>query len=76
MDFVFASTVGQLGLNRTNETLDGDIAYNIGGAQPGLRNTGTFQKTAGSGDTQLTGWLFENDSTVTSVCGPANSGSV
>ena len=31
MDFVFASTVGQLGLNRTNETLDGDIAYNIGG---------------------------------------------
>jgi len=31
MDFEFASTVGQLGLNRTNETLDGDIAYNIGG---------------------------------------------
>ena len=31
MDFVFASTIGQLGLNRTNETLDGDIAYNIGG---------------------------------------------
>ena len=31
MDFVFASTVGQLGLNRTNETLDGDLAYNIGG---------------------------------------------
>ena len=31
MDFVFASTVGQLGLNRTNETLDGDVAYNIGG---------------------------------------------
>jgi glyoxylase-like metal-dependent hydrolase (beta-lactamase superfamily II) len=31
MDFVFASTVGQLGLNRTSETLDGDIAYNIGG---------------------------------------------
>ena len=26
MDFVFASTAGQLGLNRTNETLDGDIA--------------------------------------------------
>ena len=26
MDFVFASTVGQLGLNRTSETLDGDIA--------------------------------------------------
>ena len=40
MDFVFASTAGQLGLNRTNETLDGDIAYNIGGGflaapQPG-----------------------------------------
>jgi glyoxylase-like metal-dependent hydrolase (beta-lactamase superfamily II) len=31
MDFVFASTVGQLGLNRSNDTLDGDIAYNIGG---------------------------------------------
>ena len=31
MDFVFASTIGQLGLNRTNETLDGDLAYNIGG---------------------------------------------
>jgi glyoxylase-like metal-dependent hydrolase (beta-lactamase superfamily II) len=31
MDFEFASAVGQLGLNRTNETLDGDIAYNIGG---------------------------------------------
>src|SRR5688572_19921210 len=38
MDFVFASTVGQLGLNRTNDTLDGDIAYNLGGgflAAPG-----------------------------------------
>jgi glyoxylase-like metal-dependent hydrolase (beta-lactamase superfamily II) len=31
MDFEFASTAGQLGLNRSNETLDGDIAYNIGG---------------------------------------------
>jgi glyoxylase-like metal-dependent hydrolase (beta-lactamase superfamily II) len=31
MDFEFASTVGQQGLNRTNETLDGDVAYNIGG---------------------------------------------
>src|SRR5688572_18400286 len=31
MDFVFASTAGQLGLNRTNETLDGDVAFNIGG---------------------------------------------
>jgi glyoxylase-like metal-dependent hydrolase (beta-lactamase superfamily II) len=30
MDFVFASEVGQLGLNRTTETLDGDVAYNIG----------------------------------------------
>jgi glyoxylase-like metal-dependent hydrolase (beta-lactamase superfamily II) len=31
MDFVFASTTGQLGLNRTSETLDGDVAYNVGG---------------------------------------------
>jgi glyoxylase-like metal-dependent hydrolase (beta-lactamase superfamily II) len=31
MDFEFASTAGQLGLNRVNETLDGDFAYNIGG---------------------------------------------
>ena len=31
MDFVFASTTGQLGLNRTDETLDDDIAYNVGG---------------------------------------------
>jgi glyoxylase-like metal-dependent hydrolase (beta-lactamase superfamily II) len=31
MDFEFASTAGQLGLNRMNETLDGDLAYNIGG---------------------------------------------
>jgi glyoxylase-like metal-dependent hydrolase (beta-lactamase superfamily II) len=31
MDFEFASTVGQLGLNRTSETLDGEVAYNIGG---------------------------------------------
>ena len=30
MDFVFASEVGQLGLNRTSETLDGEVAYNIG----------------------------------------------
>jgi hypothetical protein len=29
--FVFAASGGQLGLNRINETLDGDIAYNIGG---------------------------------------------
>lgn len=31
MDFVFAATAAQLGLNRTSETLDGDVAYNIGG---------------------------------------------
>src|SRR5688500_5677906 len=31
MDFVFASTVGQLGRNRLSETLDGDVAYNVGG---------------------------------------------
>ena len=31
MDFPFASTAGQLGLNRSSETLDGDVAYNIGG---------------------------------------------
>ena len=43
MDFVFASTVGQLGLNRTNETLDGDIAYNIGGGFLAAPQTGTPQ---------------------------------
>jgi glyoxylase-like metal-dependent hydrolase (beta-lactamase superfamily II) len=41
MDFVFASTVGQLGLNRTNETLDGDIAYNIGGGFLAAPQAGT-----------------------------------
>jgi glyoxylase-like metal-dependent hydrolase (beta-lactamase superfamily II) len=41
MDFVFASTAGQLGLNRTNETLDGDIAYNIGGGFLATPQTGT-----------------------------------
>ena len=41
MDFVFASTVGQLGLNRTSETLDGDIAYNIGGGFLAAPQTGT-----------------------------------
>ena len=41
MDFVFASTVGQLGLNRTNETLDGDIAFNIGGGFLATPETGT-----------------------------------
>jgi hypothetical protein len=40
MDFVFASTVGQLGLNRTNETLDGDLAYNIGGGFLAAPQTG------------------------------------
>src|SRR5687768_13234905 len=43
MDFVFASTVGQLGLNRTSETLDGDIAYNIGGGFLAAPETGTPQ---------------------------------
>jgi glyoxylase-like metal-dependent hydrolase (beta-lactamase superfamily II) len=43
MDFVFASTVGQLGLNRTNETLDGDIAYNIGGGFLAAPQGGTPQ---------------------------------
>jgi glyoxylase-like metal-dependent hydrolase (beta-lactamase superfamily II) len=43
MDFVFASTVGQLGLNRTNETLDGDLAYNVGGGFLAAPQTGTPQ---------------------------------
>jgi len=43
MDFVFASTVGQLGLNRTNETLDDDIAYNVGGGFLAAPETGTAQ---------------------------------
>jgi glyoxylase-like metal-dependent hydrolase (beta-lactamase superfamily II) len=43
MDFVFASTVGQLGLNRTSETLDGEIAYNIGGGFLAAPQTGTPQ---------------------------------
>ena len=43
MDFVFASTAGQLGLNRTNETLDGDVAYNIGGGFLAAPQTGTPQ---------------------------------
>ncbi|HVZ20131.1 MAG TPA: hypothetical protein VG871_03665 [Vicinamibacterales bacterium] len=41
MDFEFASRIGQLGLNRTNETLDGDIAYNIGGGFLAAPETGT-----------------------------------
>ena len=43
MDFVFASTTGQLGLNRTSETLDGDVAYNIGGGFLAAPTTGTPQ---------------------------------
>jgi glyoxylase-like metal-dependent hydrolase (beta-lactamase superfamily II) len=43
MDFVFASTVGQLGLNRTSETLDGDVAYNIGGGFLAAPQSGTPQ---------------------------------
>ena len=42
-DFVFASTAGQLGLNRTNETLDGDTAYNIGGGFLAAPESGTPQ---------------------------------
>jgi len=43
MDFEFASTAGQLGLNRSNETLDGDVAYNIGGGFLAAPQTGTPQ---------------------------------
>ena len=43
MDFVFASTAGQLGLNRTSETLDGDVAYNVGGGFLAGPQTGTPQ---------------------------------
>src|SRR5688572_24266018 len=43
MNFEFASTAGQLGLNRSNETLDGDIAYNIGGGFLAAPQTGTPQ---------------------------------
>ena len=46
MDFEFASTVGQLGLNRTNETLDGDVAYDIGGGFLAAPQTGTPQPRA------------------------------
>jgi hypothetical protein len=48
MDFEFASTVGQLGLNRTNETLDGDIAYDVGGGFLAAPQTGTPQPRAAS----------------------------
>jgi glyoxylase-like metal-dependent hydrolase (beta-lactamase superfamily II) len=47
MDFVFASTTGQLGLNRTNETLDGDIAYNIGGGFLAAPQAGALPQPAG-----------------------------
>jgi glyoxylase-like metal-dependent hydrolase (beta-lactamase superfamily II) len=47
MDFVFASTTGQLGLNRTNETLDGDIAYNIGGGFLAAPQAGAPPQPAG-----------------------------
>src|SRR5688572_8430983 len=43
MDFVFASTIGQLGLNRTSETLDGDVAYNVGGGFLAAPQSGTPQ---------------------------------
>ena len=43
MDFEFASTTGQLGLNRSNETLDGDVAYNIGGGFLAAPQSGTPQ---------------------------------
>ena len=46
MDFVFASTAGQLGLNRSSETLDGDIAYNIGGGFLAAPQAGTPQPQA------------------------------
>jgi glyoxylase-like metal-dependent hydrolase (beta-lactamase superfamily II) len=48
MDFVFASTVGQLGLNRTNETLDGDVAYNIGGGFLAAPQSGAPPQPAGA----------------------------
>ncbi len=43
MDFPFASTAGQLGLNRSSETLDGDVAYNIGGGFLAAPTAGTPQ---------------------------------
>src|ERR1700674_123861 len=43
MDFPFASTAGQLGLNRSSETLDGDVAYNIGGGFLAAPQAGTPQ---------------------------------
>jgi glyoxylase-like metal-dependent hydrolase (beta-lactamase superfamily II) len=46
MDFEFASRAGQLGLNRSNETLDGDLAYNIGGGFLAAPQAGTPQPQA------------------------------
>ncbi|HXD73644.1 MAG TPA: hypothetical protein VN628_07905, partial [Vicinamibacterales bacterium] len=46
MDFPFASTAGQLGLNRSSETLDGDVAYNIGGGFLAAPTAGTPQPQA------------------------------
>jgi glyoxylase-like metal-dependent hydrolase (beta-lactamase superfamily II) len=46
MDFPFASTAGQLGLNRSSETLDGDVAYNIGGGFLAAPQAGTPQPQA------------------------------
>jgi glyoxylase-like metal-dependent hydrolase (beta-lactamase superfamily II) len=48
MDFVFASTIGQLGSNRTNETLDGDVAYNIGGGFLAAPQAGAPPQPAGA----------------------------
>ena len=48
MDFVFASTIGQLGSNRTNETLDGDVAYNIGGGFLAAPQSGAQPQPAGA----------------------------
>jgi glyoxylase-like metal-dependent hydrolase (beta-lactamase superfamily II) len=48
MDFVFASTIGQLGINRTNETLDGDVAYNIGGGFLAAPQAGAQPQPAGA----------------------------
>ena len=48
MDFVFASTIGQLGANRTNETLDDDIAYNIGGGFLAAPQAGAPPQPAGA----------------------------
>jgi glyoxylase-like metal-dependent hydrolase (beta-lactamase superfamily II) len=41
--FEFAAAGGQLGLNRTNEVLDGDVAYNVGGGVFDAPQAGTPQ---------------------------------